>query len=410
MMNDSVTIKRIGHQGDGIGEIEGKAVFVPYSLEGEEVVVFGANARRRIVSITTPSPDRVVPFCDYFGQCGGCLLQHVDQNAYLKWKTGLLVEAFSREGLEITPEPMRGYPMASRRRAVLTAKKTLNGMMLGFSERGSNDLVDINSCPVLVSELDTVLSDVRELAQIVGPEKSETRISLLLCENGIDLAFSFNGKKSDAAMRQMISHPSARQFIRLTLNGETVFESKKPILKAGIALVSPPPEAFVQAVQKAEMDMADLVHDHLAKCRKVADLFSGFGTFALRLSENSQVYAAETNELALAAMDRAWRETGGKLKALTHEKRDLFRRPMNVKDLKYFDGVVFDPPRAGAEAQARELAKSPVRKIAAVSCNPQTLARDVKILTDGGFKIKSVTPIDQFAHTPHLEAVVLLEK
>jgi 23S rRNA (uracil1939-C5)-methyltransferase len=409
-MNDTVTISRIGHQGDGIGEINGKPVFVPYSLVGEEIIVSGSNARKEIISISQTSPNRVSPFCDYFGTCGGCLLQHLDEKTYRDWKLGLLLEAFSREGLAITPEPMAGYDKTNRRRAILTAKVSPNGLLLGFSEKGSNDLININSCPILVPELNAVLGDAGELTKILFPKNGEVRISLLLCENGVDIAFTSKGKLSESLIRELITHTSARVFIRLSVNGEIVVESQKPLLKIGMAIVTPPPEAFIQAVEDAEKDMAMLVTGHLKKCKKVADLFSGFGTFALRLAENSQVYAAESSEAALAAMDRGWRETGGKLKALTHEKRDLFRRPMNVKDLKYFDGAVFDPPRAGAEAQARELAKSPVRKIAAVSCNPQTLARDVKLLVDGGFKIKSVTPIDQFAYTPHLEAVVLLER
>ncbi len=409
-MNDTVTISRIGHQGDGIGEINGKAVFVPYSIESEELVVTGSNARKQIVTIAKASPHRIEPFCQYFGQCGGCLLQHVEHQRYLDWKQEILLEAFNREGLTIDPLAMRSYEKTNRRKAVLTARKHAAGVILGFSERGSNDLIDIQNCPILIPELNAVLDKVRDLAKVIGLDKGEIRINLLHCINGIDLSMTFKGKVNDALIRAVISHTAARAFIRLTLNGEIVFESQKPVLKIGTAQVTPPPNSFVQAVTTAEHDMADLVVDHLSKCKKTADLFSGFGTFALRLAEKSLVYAAESNEAALAAMDRAWRETGGKLKTITHEKRDLFRRPMNVKDLKYFDGAVFDPPRAGAEAQARELAKSPVRKIAAVSCNPQTLARDVKLLVDGGFKIKSVTPIDQFAYTPHLEAVVLLER
>lgn len=409
-MNDTVTINRIGHQGDGIGEINGKAVFVPYSIGGEEVVVSGHNARKQILSINKASPNRIAPFCDYFGQCGGCLLQHLRHETYVNWKQSLLLEALSREGLTTDVQPMRCFNRTNRRRAVLTAKKSANGVLLGFSERGSHDLVDIKACPVLIPELNSVLENVRQLAQVIGVEKGEVRINLLHCSNGIDISFSYRGAAKDALMRQLISHPAARSFIRLSLNGEIVFESQKPVLKVGMAMVTPPPEAFVQAAIGAEQEMAELVCSHLAKCKKVADLFSGFGTFAIRLAENSQVYAAESSDLALAALDRAWRETGGKLKTITHEKRDLFRRPMNVKDLKYFDGAVFDPPRAGAEAQARELAKSPVKKIAAVSCNPQTLARDVKLLVEGGFKIKSVVPIDQFAFTPHLEVVVLMER
>jgi 23S rRNA (uracil1939-C5)-methyltransferase len=182
------------------------------------------------------------------------------------------------------------------------------------------------------------------------------------------------------------------------------------LLRTGIAWVTPPPGGFVQASAECENAMAELVTAHLAGCKKVADLFCGFGPFALRLAEYATVQAMESDGLALAALNQAWRETGGRLKAMVHDKRDLYRRPMSAVELKGIDGVVFDPPRAGAEVQARELAKSKVRRIAAVSCNPQTLVRDIKILLDGGFRLVSITPIDQFAFTPHLETVALLER
>jgi len=409
-MNASVKIEHLGHQGDGVGTIDGRAVFVPFALPQEQVETSGNGARRQIVSIQSPSPDRVEPFCDLFGTCGGCQLQHLKHDAYVAWKRSLLIDAFAREEITIQPQPMRTYERQSRRRAVLTAKRSNGALIMGFSERGSHNLVDVSTCPILEPVLDNVLSSVKALVETVAPKKGDLRINLLKCGNGIDLALTFNGRVENKLILELISNSASKDFIRLSLNGEIVFESQRPLLGAGLATLSPAPNAFVQAVQVAEEGMAELVVGHLKSCKKVADLFSGHGTFALRLAQNSLVYAAESNAPALAALDRAWRETGGKLKTTTHEKRDLFRRPMSAAELKKFDGAVFDPPRAGAEAQARELAKSNVKKIAAVSCNPQTLARDLKVLTAAGFSIVSVTPIDQFAFTPHLETVVLMER
>ncbi len=170
-----------------------------------------------------------------------------------------------------------------------------------------------------------------------------------------------------------------------------------------------PPGAFLQAVETAEEAMVGLVTAHLSGARKVADLFSGSGTFALRLAAGSQVHAVESDQPALAALDRAFRFASG-LKQVTTERRDLYRRPLTWKDLAAFDGLVFDPPRAGAEAQVKEIARSEVRRVAAVSCNPATLTRDLRILLDGGYRLESVTPIDQFLWSPHVEAVALLEK
>jgi 23S rRNA (uracil1939-C5)-methyltransferase len=155
--------------------------------------------------------------------------------------------------------------------------------------------------------------------------------------------------------------------------------------------------------------MAGLVGAHLGRAKQVADLFAGCGTFALRLAGYARVHAVEGDAASLAALDRAARTSSG-LKPVSIECRDLFRRPLTVKELVRFDGLVFDPPRAGAEKQSRQVARSDIPWVAAVSCNPATLARDLRILLDGGYRLKSVTPIDQFLWSPHVEAVALLEK
>jgi len=213
-------------------------------------------------------------------------------------------------------------------------------------------------------------------------------------------------RQQQATMRAFLTSG----FCRLSLNGDVLIEVEKPVLKMGQAQVVPPPGCFVQAMSAAETQMAEMVVSHLQGCKQVADLFCGIGTFALRLAEHASVLAIETDQPSLDALAGAWRDTGGKLRTINTEKRDLFRRPLMANEMKKITGVVFDPPRAGAEAQARQLAKSKVAKIAAVSCNPTTLARDLQVLCDGGFRVKSVTPFDQFAFTPHVEVVVLLER
>jgi 23S rRNA (uracil1939-C5)-methyltransferase len=210
--------------------------------------------------------------------------------------------------------------------------------------------------------------------------------------------------------QQAIAEAGRAGLLRLSLDGETLIEFERPIITIGRARVSPPPDAFAQAVAGAEAAMAALVTDHCRDARQAADLYSGFGAFALRMAEHSPIKAAESSGAAIHALDRAWRETGGALKTIRAERRDLERRPLMREELKGVDAVVFDPPRAGAEIQCRELAKSDVPRIAAVSCNPVTLARDLRILVDGGYRVLSVTPIDQFVFTPHVEAVALLER
>ncbi len=142
---------------------------------------------------------------------------------------------------------------------------------------------------------------------------------------------------------------------------------------------------------------------------RVVDLFCGIGPFALRLATGASVLAVDDNEPALKALDRAARATPG-LKPVTTEIRDLYRRPLTARELDRYDVVAFDPPRAGAEAQARELAQSKVPAIVAVSCDPASLARDLSILIEGGYRIETITPVDQFKYAAHVETVAVLRR
>jgi 23S rRNA (uracil1939-C5)-methyltransferase len=217
-------------------------------------------------------------------------------------------------------------------------------------------------------------------------------------------------KLSDQQRRKAVETVlGMRGIARVSLDGAILVEPSKPIVEFGGVSVSPPAGGFTQATKPAEDAMADLVLAHVGKARRIADLFAGAGTFSLRLARIGRVHAVEGDEKALAALDHAARHAQG-LKPVSIEKRDLFRRPLMTSELKVYDTVVFDPPRAGAEFQSQELARSAVKKIAAVSCNPQTLARDLAILIKGGYRVTSVTPIDQFLWTSHVEVVATLEK
>jgi 23S rRNA (uracil1939-C5)-methyltransferase len=195
----------------------------------------------------------------------------------------------------------------------------------------------------------------------------------------------------------------------LSIDGDIVIEPRKPVVMFDGVAVAPPPGAFLQATFFAEQKMADLVRVHLGKARRIADLFAGCGSFSLRLARTAEVHAVEGDASQLGALDRAFRGSPG-LRRVTPERRDLHRRPLTARELAGFDGLVFDPPRAGAEDQSKQIARSSIPLVAAVSCNPQTLARDLSILVEGGYVVRSVTPIDQFLWSPHVEAVALLEK
>ena len=403
-------IQSLGRQGDGVANCNGKILHLPYTLPGEVVRVAGEDKRAVAVEVVKSSADRIEPICPHFGTCGGCQLQHMAEEAYKSWKGSLVKQAFDRAKIEVSLEPMRTYPVASRRKAVLVARRADGKLAVGFSARRSRDIVSLETCPVLAPEIAGSLETFNSLARLFEPERDGMRISVLAARNGLDISISGVRRLRAEARKAAVSFAGKAGFLRLSVDGEVLVEFEPPQLMTGTVPVVPPPGAFVQAVEAAETDMAALVTGHLAKCKRVADLYCGFGTFALRLAQQSTVMACEADAPAIAALDRAWRKTAGELKQITTEVRDLERRPVFAPELEKIDGLVFDPPRAGAEAQAKQIARSKVRKVAAVSCNPETLVRDLAILLEGGYRIVEVTPVDQFRFTPHIEVVALLER
>jgi 23S rRNA (uracil1939-C5)-methyltransferase len=404
----TVRIERLGAQGDGVAVTPEGPVHVPFALPGETVEISGAGQRRRLGRVLSASPDRIAPFCPHFGECGGCRLQHLDEAAYRAWKSSLLAEALAREGIAAAIAPIQVFARASRRRAVFSAIRDGEAIRFGFARRDSDRIVDVTQCGVLEPRIGSRIALLRGLAGMLAPRRGTMKFAAVATDAGLDLAAETGAPVSEPAMRKAIGLAAADGVARLSLNGETLIEAARPELAAGIARVRPPASTFVQAVAQAEDAMARVALQHLSACAHVADLFSGYGAFGLRLAGHSRVDAFDNSAAALAAMDEAWRRTGGRLKAIATQRRDLMRSPLDAAELETFDGVVFDPPRAGAEAQSRELAKSRVRRIVAISCNPVTLARDLRILADGGYRVAAITPFDQFAFSPHLEAAATL--
>lgn len=408
----TLTIDTLGAQGDGIARTEAGPVFVPYTLPGETVTAIADGRQAALLSIRTPSPDRVEPVCVHFETCGGCSLQHMGADAYRQWKAGLLTQALAARGIDTAVvRPAHFCAPQSRRRAVFSAILTDKGVLLGFQQASSNHVVDLEECHVITPEIDAARPAIKALLASFLPAARTVHVTVNQTLSGLDLAVEGKISPDDGHKRAAADSVRALGFVRLTVNGEIILAPKRPLVAFGDVTVSPPPGAFLQAVPAMEEIMADLVTGHMAKAKRVADLYAGCGTFALRLAKNSTVHAVEGDAPALAALDRAFRDNSDKrLKPVTVERRDLARRPLTAAELKPHDGVVFDPPRAGAEAQTREIAASTVRRVAAISCNPETLARDLAILIQAGFTLKSVTPVDQFLWTPHLEAVALLER
>ena len=415
MSTGVVTIDRLGAQGDGVARTEAGPVFAPFTLPGETVSLAVNKASGTLISLKEASPERVEPPCRHFGPdgvngtCGGCTLQHASDALYHAFKRNLVIDALRSKGLTPEVAPLIIARPGDRRRAVFTARRTEKELLLGYNQMQSHHIVSIGECPITSPGIVSRLATIRKIAAAMASSAEPFRITVLETDTGLDLAFE-GVKLSDPQRRSTVDAVlGERGIARVSLNGEIVVEPIKPAIDFGGVTVLPPPGAFTQATRPAEDAMAKLVLAHVGKAKRVADLFAGIGTFALRIARTARVHAVEGDDRAVKALDFAARNTQG-LKPVTAEKRDLFRRPMMAQELKAFDAVVFDPPRAGAETQCHELARSGVKKVAAVSCNPVSLARDLSILTAAGYRITGVTPIDQFLWSAHVETVATLEK
>ncbi len=408
-MSETVTINRLGAGGDGVADVGGGHVFVPFTLPGETVSIAREGDRGMVMALKTVSPDRVEAACRHFEDCGGCALQHMDMAAYRDWKRQRVIDALATRGLEAEVGRLVPAAPATRRRAAFTARRDGESVLLGHNAAMSHRVVDIAECPILLPSIVDALQALRRLAALLVDGSKPFRLAVTATLSGLDIDAQGCGvlkEKNRAAVTRAVVEAG---FARLSIDGEVILAPKPPQMQFGPVTVTLPPAPFLQATAEAEAAMAGLVSAHMAKAKRVADLFCGAGTFTFALANKAAVHAVESDRPALAALDRASRHTQG-LKPVTTEARDLFRRPLTAKELDSFQGAVFDPPRAGAEAQARQIAASKLRRVAAVSCNPATLARDLRILVDGGYRIESITPVDQFLWSPHVEAVALLSR
>jgi len=403
---ERLTIDHVGHRGDGVtGD---GATFVPYTLAGETVEaepLEGHADRRKLLRVVAASAERIVPFCPHFTVCGGCAIQHWRDDGYRAWKRSIVTDTLAQAGIACDVGALEDAHGKGRRRIVVHARKSQRGILkVGFAAAGSRDIVPIARCPVLAPELDGALVAAEAIAEALAAASKPLDIQLTATDNGLDVDVRGSGPLNANATAVLGKLAAQLRLARLTRHGEIIAQIAPPVVGVGAAKVTLPPGSFLQATQAGEDALAAHVVDLCGKAKRVADLFCGVGPFALRLAERARVDAYDSEAGAIDALRRASQMTKG-LKPLKAEARDLFRRPLLPLELNEFDAVVFDPPRQGAQAQARELAKSRAPLLIAVSCNVATFARDAKMLIEGGYRIGRVTPVDQFRHTPHVELV-----
>ena len=403
-------IRRIGAQGDGVADLDGQSIFVPFTLPGERIEAEVAGDRARLQRVLAPSAERASPVCKHFGRCGGCTVQHMAADTYAEWKRNLVVDAFRSRGLEPVVDALQ-RTAGKRRRAVMKAVRTPEGVVaLGFYEASSHDLVAIEECPVLEPKIVEAFPAIANLIAPLLSKRGEARVAITLTKTGLDVEITGTERQLTPEVRSVLAaKASDMKLARLIIGKELVVETQPAFLNFGTAEVILPPGVFVQAVAEAEADIARRVVAAVGKAKAVADLFCGLGAFTFPLAARSRVSAFDGDKAAIAALSAAVKKTSG-LKPITATVRDLFREPLSLLEINEHDAIVFDPPRAGAEAQSQRLAKSKAKTVVAVSCNPATLARDARHLVDGGYKIESVTPVDQFLYSAHVEVVAVFRR
>jgi 23S rRNA (uracil1939-C5)-methyltransferase len=384
-MSDPVV--RIAARGEGE---TAAGVYVPFGVPGDQLLPDG-----RLVE----GAGHQVPPCRHFPECGGCQLQHVNDDAYRDYLVGRVAGALAEQGLEAEVRTPHLSPPRSRRRASLRMLRLRGGTQIGFNAERSNRIVDMRECHILRPELFALVAPLRRLGERLLRVGRSGQVQMSLCDQGVDVGLSHVDEPEGlAAVEALTDFALEQKLARLTLDSglgpETRYEPRPVTVTLSGVPVGLAPGAFLQATEDGEAGLIGAVRECVGDAARTADLFAGLGTFALALP--GQVLAAEASRDAVVALKRA-------APHIAVEHRDLYRRPMDLAELARFEAAVLDPPRAGAAEQVKALASSSVRRIAYVSCNPATFARDARVLVDGGYRLEWVRPVGQFRWSTHVE-------
>lgn len=399
-MTDTGLVVRIAAKGDGV------------TADGRHVPMSAPGDRLRIDGGLDFGPHHAEPPCRHYPLCGGCQLQHLDDESHSAYVRDRVAGALAGQGVEAgVVLPAHISPPRSRRRAALRAARFGRKVHLGFSSGNSHRIVDMEMCEVLHPALFTLVAPLRDLLAPMLGERRAVQAKMTLADQGVDLLIE--GVEADGleAAERLTGFARDHGLARLSVDDgygpQTRYEPEPVTLSFGGAAVASPPFAFLQATPDGERALIEAVRPALEGVGVWADLFSGLGTFALALGEGRRVYAAEAaRDLVLALQTAA--NHGGRQVAADH--RDLFRRPLVPDELNRFGAILLDPPRAGAREQVGQLALSTVPVIAYVSCNPGSFARDAKTLIESGRRLESVRPVGQFRWSTHVELAAIFRR
>lgn len=401
-MEQEFYITKLGHKGDGVLSHNGVDIYAPFTLPGELIsgkIHEGEISKAKIIK---PVPIRISPVCRHFKTCGGCQLQHVDENYLADWKIEQVRNILSLEGILPEFKKIITSPSHSRRRASFVAKRTKKGAMIGFHARKKNTIIEIFECSLLVPELLASFNGFKEIVKLGASRKASLRLGVTTSLNGIDINISASVDFPSEKLITLGAIADRYGFARISWNNEILIQTVEPVQKFANISITPPSNTFLQATQHGENSLVHAILKALGPAKNIVDLFAGCGTFTLHAAQFAAVHAVEGDQEMIASLDKAWRNSTG-LKTITSQSRNLFHRPLLPDELKKFDAAIIDPPRAGALAQTKELAKSTIKRIAFISCNPATFARDAKILCHAGFNLDWIQVVDQFRWSTHIE-------
>lgn len=418
-MQRELLVQGIASQGDGVATLEGRPIFVAGTAPGDRIVVEVAfdskgNACATLVTVVDKGWARVQPPCPHFGVCGGCTLQHVSTDAYRVWLRHRVETALAHHGLQAGHfEEAHVSPPGARRRLSLRVLRTPTGVVLGFNRKHSHDVVDVTACPVADDSLVAVLPAWREALASLFVGVSQYRLDLSKTAVGavavLHLPEPLRGEERRHLAAAAMNMKLARLSVMVDGACDTVAQSHPPFITVDGLRLDVPEASFLQATVDGEAVMVDWLKSQWPSARRVLDLFCGVGTFSLPMAKTAQVWAVDGDPRLLEAVARSARHAR-RLKPVNTVHRDLYRHPFSASELNAFDCVVFDPPRAGAQGQVLEIARSELGRVLAVSCNPNTFARDAQMLVEGGFRLSTVKPIGQFLWSSHVELVARFER
>ena len=378
-------IVRIAARGDGVSAGgQHRAFAVPGDVIADDGTLIEGRGHR-------------VPPCRHFPECGGCQLQHLTDAAYADYCASRVAGALAQHGLSATIRAPHLSPPRSRRRASLRALRVGGRVLIGFHGAASHQIVDMRECHILDPRLFALVEPLRKLLGRMMSARGGAEVQLTLADQGVDVALKGVEAQGLEAAEALTAFCERYDLARLTIDEgygpEARYEPRPLTISLSGQPVALPSGAFLQATKDGEAALVRSVVEAVGMAKRPLDLFAGLGTFAL--AAPGDVTAAEAARDAVLALMATRR--------VNAVHRDLYRRPFDAEELKDHDAAILDPPRSGALEQVRHLAASSVPKIAYVSCNPATFARDAELLVRGGYTLDWVQPVGQFRWSTHVE-------